>query len=144
MQARAIRKRVLLAPCLALLVGCGGGSGSPTGSSGGTGTDYGRGGGGGTTPNPGPSASVVITIVGEDGSMSFSPANATARVGQTVAWQNSDSITHAVVPDGAGGFGTGDIGSGGGSRAFTLTAAGSFPYHCGIHPSMVGSLSVTQ
>ncbi len=88
-------------------------------------------------------ADVTITIVGQNGSMSFSPNPASAKVGQKVAWHNGDGITHTATANG-GGFDTGSIGSGGTSNPITMMTAGSFSYHCGIHPSMVGTLNVTQ
>jgi plastocyanin len=41
-------------------------------------------------------------------------------------------------------FDTGTLAAGATSSPITLTAAGSFAYHCGIHPSMVGTLTVSQ
>lgn len=95
------------------------------------------------TPS-GPAADVIITIQGTNGVMSFSPPSASARVGQTVAWRNADSITHDIVQDAAGGFDTGGVSAGAATAALTMTRAGSFPYHCSIHPSMVGTLTITQ
>jgi plastocyanin len=73
--------------------------------------------------------------------MSFSPASATVKVGQTVAWTNSDSITHEPVQD-AGVFDAGNIAGGQTSAPIKMTTAGTFSYHCAIHPSMVGVLTV--
>jgi plastocyanin len=114
---------LVLSAAALLLASCGDSSSSPTA--------------------PSPNADVVIRIVGMNGAMSFSPASATARVGQTVAWQNADSITHDVVQDG-GGFNAGTISAGATSAPITVTAAGTLPYHCAIHPTMVGTLTVTQ
>jgi plastocyanin len=82
-------------------------------------------------------------IQGLAGGMSFSPAAAAVKVGQTVAWTNGDSITHAIAQD-AGGFSTPGIGPGATSAPVTMTTAATLPYHCSIHPSMTGSLTVTQ
>ncbi|HWF85941.1 MAG TPA: hypothetical protein VG222_13875, partial [Vicinamibacterales bacterium] len=57
-----------------------------------------------TTPTP-PAASptpsapnspsgVIVSIRGELGNQSFAPNPTTMKVGQTIAWQNTDSITH--------------------------------------------------
>jgi plastocyanin len=115
-----------------IAVSCGSTS-SPT-----TPTPPGGGGGGG-----GVTADVTITINGMNGSQSFSPDPSTAKVGQTVAWRNADSITHTATANG-GAFNTGNIAPGATSSPITMTAAGSFDYHCQIHPTMVGTLSVTQ
>jgi len=100
----------------------------------------GCGGSGSSTPTSPSSTSVIITINGINGNMSFSPEIASVKVGQTVAWHNADSITHAIAQDG-GGFATGTIAGGTTSAAVTISATGSLPYHCTIHPSMTGSLT---
>jgi len=93
------------------------------------------------TPAPGPAADVTIQIVGMAGAQSFSPDAASVKVGQTVSWQNADTITHSIVQDG-GGFSTSDIAPGATSAPLAMSAAGTLGYHCAIHPTMTGSLSV--
>ena len=64
----------------------------------------------------------------------------TIRVGQTVTWTNTDPVPHTVTSD-AGLWDSGDIASGGSfSRAFLI--AGSFGYHCSMHPAMTGRVVV--
>jgi len=93
---------------------------------------------------PAPAANVTITIVGMNGSNSYSPNPGTVQVGQTVAWRNADSTPHTATAD-AGGFNTGNIAAGATSSPITMTTAGSFPYHCTIHGfAMAGTLTVTQ
>jgi len=105
----------------------------------------GGGGGGGVTNPPGGggggTGDVIITIVAENGSMSFSPNPATVTRGQGVSWRNAAGTVHTATQNG-GGFDTGDIGSGGTSSAITMSTAGSFGYHCSLHPAMVGTLNV--
>lgn len=94
------------------------------------------------TPTPTPAASdVVITIVGMNGSLSYSPNPATVRVGQTVAWKNADSLAHTATAD-AGTFNTSTLAAGATSSPITMTTAGTFTYHCAIHGSMTGTLTV--
>ena len=93
--------------------------------------------------SPNPTADVTINIVGMNGSNSYSPNPANVTVGQTVSWHNSDSTTHTATQTG-GGFNTGNIGPGGTSAPIQITAAGDLAYHCSIHPTMVGTLHVTQ
>jgi plastocyanin len=98
-----------------------------------------------SSPAPtGPAADVTILIVGMSGGNSFSPASASVKAGQTVAWKNNDSITHSIAQDGGAGFSTGNIAPGATSGAIAITTAGTLGYHCTIHPSMTGTLSVTQ
>ena len=97
-----------------------------------------------TTPSAGGGADVLITILGVNGGMSFSPASVTVKVGQTVAWKNADSITHDIEQDAQGGFDTDSVPGSTTSKPIKMTTAGTLPYHCNIHPSMVGTLTVTQ
>jgi plastocyanin len=93
------------------------------------------------TPTPGSgSADVTITINGMLGNASFSSNPAVVKVGQTVAWRNADSVSHTAT---GSGFDTGTVAPGQTSRAISFTTAGNLDYHCSIHPSMVGALSVT-
>lgn len=93
------------------------------------------------TPTPGSgSADVTITINGMLGSGSFTSNPAAVKVGQTVAWRNADSISHTAT---GSGFDTGIVAPGQTSRAISFTTAGNVDYHCSIHPTMVGTLSVT-
>jgi plastocyanin len=117
---------------LAAAVACGGSgySSNPTPVA----TPTPGGGGGGT-------ADVTITINSMNGANSFSPNPAAVKVGQKVAWRNADSITHTATGN---GFDTGGVGGGATSAPITITTAGNLDYHCSIHPSMVGTLSVTQ
>jgi plastocyanin len=95
-------------------------------------------------PTPPPSATppdLVITIVGVNGNLSYSPNPAAARVGQRVIWRNADSMTHTATANG-GSFDTGILDPGASSAPITMGAPGAFPYLCTIHPGMVGTLTV--
>jgi len=70
----------------------------------------------------------------------FSPTSLTINVGDSVKWTNSDAATHTVTAD-AGGFSS-TLGPSGGTFTFQFTSAGTFAYHCAIHPSMTGSVIV--
>jgi len=50
--------------------------------------------------------------------------------------------THTVTADG-GLFNSGNL-STGQSFSFTFVSRGTFTYHCRIHPSMTGTVSVTS
>ena len=71
---------------------------------------------------------------------SYSPANLTVAVGDTVTWTNSDAQAHtATATDGS--WDTGNLGNGA-SGSVTFPTAGSFPYRCDIHPDMTASITV--
>ncbi len=86
-----------------------------------------------TTPPP---VANAVSIV----NMSFTPATLTVSVGTTVTWTNNDGMTHTVTSD-ASGFDSGDITMGSKySRVFSV--AGTYAYHCTIHPAMKGTIVV--
>ncbi len=86
-------------------------------------------------------ADVKIQMLGDRGNQSYSPSPATMKVGQTVALHNSDSTAHTSTKDG-GGFDTGSVAAGSDSAAVTMSTAGTFTYHCTIHPGMIGTITV--
>jgi len=90
-----------------------------------------------TTTAPPPGA-ITIDVLGIDGNQSFSPNPATVPAAHTVVWHNVDSVTHRVVLDG-GKVDTGNIPPGAFSAPMTLDGSG--PYHCSIHPVMVGAIT---
>jgi plastocyanin len=95
-----------------------------------------------TTPTPsGAAADVTITINGMLGNQSYNANPAQVKVGQTVAWRNADSTAHTAT---GSGFDTGSIAPGQTSKTITFTTAGNVDYHCSFHPSMVGTVAVTQ
>jgi plastocyanin len=71
---------------------------------------------------------------------SFSPSTVTVNVGDTVTWTNSDQAPHTATAN-DGSFNTGSI-SNGSSDSVTFDTAGTFPYHCTIHPTMSGTVVV--
>src|ERR1700687_4906192 len=82
-----------------------------------------------STPNPPPPAANTVSIV----NMSFSPATLTVTAGTTVTWTNNDNMTHTVTSD-ATGFDSGNLAMGiKFSKVFSV--AGTFTYHCTIHPT---------
>jgi plastocyanin len=72
----------------------------------------------------------------------FSPKPIQLTVGSTVTWTNSTALTHTSTADG-GAWNTGNIASGATSAAISFPTAGTFTYHCSIHPSMTGSVIVS-
>jgi plastocyanin len=70
----------------------------------------------------------------------FSPSTTTVTVGGSVTWTNNDNTTHTSTASN-GAWDSGGIAPGG-RFTRTFTTAGSFPYHCTIHPGMVGTITV--
>lgn len=71
----------------------------------------------------------------------FSPASVNVNVGDTVTWTNQDSSAHTVTSDTPGVFGSGQLAQGQ-TFQFTFSQAGTFAYHCAIHPTMTGTVVV--
>jgi plastocyanin len=114
-----------IAALLTLGVGCGSSSTSPSGS----------------TSAQGPGIDFTININGDRGTSSYSPSPLTMRVGQVVNWHNLDSIEHTATLDGT--FDSGKIAAfSAHDDAVTMSKAGTFTYHCTIHPGMVGTIVV--
>jgi plastocyanin len=94
-----------------------------------------------SSPTPTSGADVTVNIVGINGSNSFAPNPTTVAVGQRIAWKNADSTTHDIIQD-ANAFTTASVGAGATTNAVTMSTRGTFTYHCGIHPTMVGTVTV--
>lgn len=90
-------------------------------------------------PASGGDAPITITIVGDRGAQSFSPSPATVPEGRTVVWRNTDVLVHRVMLN-DGSIATGDIAPGASSTPLPLGGVAK-PYHCPLHPGMIGSLN---
>jgi len=69
---------------------------------------------------------------------SFDPQELTVTAGTEVTFKNKDSATHTFTGT---DFDSGDI-QAGGEFKHTFATAGSYDYHCSIHPSMNGKIIV--
>ena len=89
-----------------------------------------------------PAAAVVNTVKIVD--MAFSPQNITVKRGTKVTWTNNDTVAHDVTEtDSKDGPKSGTLNTGE-SYSFTFDTVGTFKYHCSIHPSMTGTVTVTE
>lgn len=83
---------------------------------------------------------ITVSIAGFE----FVPSTISVNAGDTVRWVNDDAPPHKVVADSpsnipgleSGMLNTGD------SFSFTFNSAGTFGYHCQVHPSMKGTIIV--
>jgi plastocyanin len=72
--------------------------------------------------------------------MMFMPGTVSTTLGGPVTWTNKDSLAHTVTSDqGLWNSGTKLPGA---TYTRTFTSAGTFAYHCSIHPEMHGKVSV--
>ncbi len=84
-----------------------------------------------------PSSGEVDVLIQDFG---FSPGTQTVSLGTTIRWTQKDAASHTVTSD-KGVFESGSMSQG---KVFTHTfsVAGTFEYHCSIHPSMKGMIVV--
>lgn len=70
----------------------------------------------------------------------FSPSSLNVKAGTTVVWTNNDSMAHTVTADDKS-FSSGNL-SKGQTYSYTFTTAGTYAYHCALHPGMTGTIVV--
>lgn len=80
-------------------------------------------------------ATVPVTIAG----FAF-PATVTAKVGDVIGFTNDDGAPHTATLD-DGSCTTENIAQGA-TGSLVFGAAGSYPFHCKIHPTMTGTIEV--
>jgi plastocyanin len=86
------------------------------------------------------STSASVTV-GPNNTIAYSPAAVAIGVGGSVTWTWSGSLPHSVTSD-TGVFNS-DIHMAPNSFSFTFTTAGTFPYHCMVHGTlMTGTVTV--
>ena len=82
-------------------------------------------------------AGEVVRVAIND--LAFSPADITAKVGDTIEWVNGDFVDHTATDQ----VGAWDVTITAGKTAqLALTTAGTFVYYCKFHPGMTGSIHV--
>src|SRR3989344_428824 len=68
----------------------------------------------------------------------YSPNTITVKVGSSVMFKNNDSVAHTATAD-DGNFDTGTIQPGETGEP-TFDKAGTYLYHCTLHPNMTGTV----
>ncbi len=72
----------------------------------------------------------------------FSPSTLNIKVGDIVIWTNNQDIPHTITSDSGNELASSSIPSGQ-TFSHTFNTAGTFAYHCSIHPSMKGTIIVS-
>jgi len=85
-------------------------------------------------------ASGTGTVAASIKDFAFEPSAISAKVGDTVTFSNTGAAMHNVTLD-AGGCATPNI-QPGKADGLQFTVAGSYPFHCTIHPDMKGTITV--
>jgi len=98
------------------------------------------------TPSPSPGAVstdrvAIVEPTAAIESFSYAPALIQVSLGTKVTWHNAGAQFHTVTSDSPGRpF---DLSVDPDKDAsFTFALAGTFPYHCGVHPQMKGTVVV--
>jgi plastocyanin len=108
-------------------------------------------------PPPMVQANDVSIVVGASGlsTTAFSPNPKVVSLGGspsvTVRWVNKDitggdyasgtATVHNITSDNGAFTASGSLG-GNGTYSVALTTTGDYPYHCSIHPNMIGTITV--
>jgi len=95
-----------------------------------------------TTATPTPASVSDNTIIIKD--MAFTPDTITVPAGAIVRWVNKDSVTHSVVFSKDSKINPSGVLRNGEGFSVRFYDAGTFPYYCGLHPEMTGTVIVTQ
>ena len=142
-----MRSLRLLPPSLLLgiLAGCGSSTTSPSSQN---------------APSPTPTANDISIVMGASTmtTSAFSPdpkaVSLAGAASVTVRWVNRDitsgggysgggtATSHEIASDN-GAFTTSPLLGGNATYSIALSAAGTYTYHCMIHPNMVGTINVT-
>lgn len=124
-----IREGIILAASVAIIAACGGGGGSNSV----TGTTT----GGGSDPLPTPPANTVIASA----SLVFNPTTLNVATGTTVTF-TFEGVTHNVTFTTAAGVPADIPNSSNTNVTRVFATAGTYGYHCTIHPQMTGTVMV--
>ena len=90
------------------------------------------------TPSGGSGAGLSVAIK----NFAYDPATATLAAPGTVVWANSDSVPHTVTFDDSAMKSSVNLNNGDTFSA-TFDKAGTYAYHCTVHPSMKGTVTVS-
>ncbi len=130
------RSLLLLFAALALLAaGCGSDDDESTATSGGATATAEAPAAGGET------AAAGDVVVVDMKNIQFDPKEVEVDVGQTVRWENMDTVDHDAVSTSGDEFESELFGKGG-TFEYTAEKPGTIEYECTVHPGMVGTIVV--
>ncbi|HEU0235104.1 MAG TPA: plastocyanin/azurin family copper-binding protein [Candidatus Limnocylindrales bacterium] len=73
----------------------------------------------------------------------FDPATVSAKVGDVISWTNDGSAPHTATLDDHSACATAQLAAGQ-SGAISFSAAGTYPFHCAVHPTMKGTIEISE
>jgi plastocyanin len=123
---RMFYRPALLVAMIGMMASCGSNSNSSTGPS---------------NQTTGTSNNAAVEIPQSDiyGSTNFNPQMVNINAGGAVSFSNNDGIEHHPTAD--DGSWNGDLPAGA-SFSQSFKTAGTYTYHCSIHPNMTGTITV--
>ena len=83
----------------------------------------------------------TTTVDATVGGFKWDPVS--AKVGDVITWTNSDSAPHKVALDDGSCTMSSNIAGSGGKASLVFSKAGTYPFHCSIHPSMKGTITIS-
>ncbi|HTK45040.1 MAG TPA: plastocyanin/azurin family copper-binding protein [Patescibacteria group bacterium] len=83
----------------------------------------------------------TTTVEATVGGFTWGPVS--AKVGDVITWTNTDAAPHRVGLDDGSCTMSGDIAGGGGKASLVFSVAGTYPFHCTIHSSMKGTITIS-
>ncbi len=100
----------------------------------------------GTTPTATPTTSakeVQVKMVEQNDQYAFQPATLTIAKGTKVTWTNTSDAPHTVTSDSNAFTASSSLQQ---NQTFSMTfnTAGTYAYHCSIHPYMKATITVTS
>ena len=140
MSSRVVQRPILLVGlllCAAALAACGGSSSTPAASAAAPAAPS-EAAPSAAAPSEAPAAGGgdAVTIK----NFAFGPASLSVAAGTTVTWTNDDTAAHTATAD-DGTFDSSSIAPGA-TFSQTFDTAGTFAYHCSIHPNMTAPIEV--
>lgn len=122
-RARRLAAVALVVLSVAALAACGGSSNKSSSS--------------GSGSNSNVKADATLDVTG------FSFKDVSIKAGGTLAIKNSSGAAHTFTPDNSGDFKDTNLPDGQTTTVTAPTKPGSYKFHCAIHPSMTGTMTVT-
>ena len=86
-------------------------------------------------------STATTTVNATVGGFQWGPVS--AKVGDVITWTNSDSADHRVGLDDGSCTMSGNIAGSGGKASLVFSVAGTYPFHCTLHPSMKGTITIS-
>jgi len=96
-----------------------------------------------TAGDPCASSTAAGTVSASIIDFEFDPATVNAKVGDVISWTNDGAAPHTATVDGTPACTTPQLAPGA-SGGISFSAAGTYPFHCSVHPTMKGTIEISE